>query len=156
MVLESAGITYVPIARSWANMVSVVFMSAWILFTAVAAARGGFIGVVWTILVVSGLLVCCISFSRAVQRRAFAQEDAARTKGVSCVERLDGEWRVSWDEVARISVRGAAVRLTRTDGSLHKFSLLGKVSALDFADAKATAAAVRDAISRYAPGKHEE
>lgn len=88
--------------------------------------------------------------------QALAQEKAVKAGGFSTVKALEGEWHLSWNEVVTVSIASRpriVLEITTTSGNVHKLFLLGKESALGFADRADTARAVRDEVTRHSPRK---
>jgi len=164
LVLNSKGVTYIPLARTKAPRMAQILMVVWIVFTAIVAMRGGFVGILWTLLVFLPIIAILLIFSSNTRKQTMRKEKSVKASGAKSAEEilksiiaLDGTWEVTWEKVIDASLqtqRPFALTLSTTvyEGK-RRFQLLGKASALDFADASETANALREAFDRYVPGK---
>jgi hypothetical protein len=151
------GMEYVPIARSWASIGVLVGILLWYSYGVVATVGVGILGkFVWYLVGAMLAGLCSWLTALPMRKRAMAQEMAAKTRGMASVSPLsEGGWEAAWDQVAVVSVGspGPSIFVTTVGGSMHKFVLLGKTSALGFVTASESAEAAKKALGRFAPGK---
>ena len=147
LMLDANGVSYTPIARTWANAsaVLVVAVAAWGVLNILNALSGGFIGFVWNVAAILVLaFLPSIGFALAVSKQAEAQEKTAKTSGFAAVQALEGGWKLAWDEIVATTLPSRPpyiMELRAKSGITYKLPF---GIALNFGVRKDTVAAVSD------------
>jgi hypothetical protein len=154
LAFDREGISYIPLARSGANIFGAALIAVWFVFGAIVAANGGFIGLLPNLVVVTVIYVLMLGVSSGMHKRARDQESLAAANGLSAINPLEGGCTLRWNDVTSVSLpsgRRSKFKAVSGNTPMPTLQLLVKGSALAYRDREAVARAVRDAVGKYAP-----
>ncbi len=145
------GVSYFPIARSWANVIAIALLLIWFSLVGILAeTETEFIGVIPNIIVTYGIFLGCLPFSSGVRKKANEIEKVVKLNGINNIRQLNGGLKWSWEKIVNITAKNKApfsFKLTETNGLTSHFLLLGKASAFDFASGVDTVEAVKNVVN---------